>query len=69
MPALYFGGFPALLQFLASILADGLQHPVAHRTPSGRSGHHERLVDQSAQEIQDLVLFDGASRAHRLCCL
>ena len=61
---LHLPGFFALVQFLPGVLADGLENLVAHRSLAGRSGHHERLIHQPDEKIENLVLFDAAARTH-----
>ena len=58
-------GFFALRQLLPGVLADGLQHPVAHGTVRTSPGHHERLVYEGAEKVEDVVLLDAFTRAHR----
>jgi hypothetical protein len=69
---------PALLQLQPGVLADRLQHPVARHASGGCPYHHERLVYQPAEEVEDIAVLDAfpgadclgslkrpASREHR----
>jgi hypothetical protein len=58
--------FLALIELLASVLADGLEHPVAQCAARSRSGHDQRLIHQPTEKIKDVVFLDAVSRAHRL---
>jgi hypothetical protein len=66
VPVAHLLGLAALLKLLAGVLADGLEHPVAHSTVRNPPDHYERLVDQPPEKIEYVFLFDGAPRAHRL---
>ena len=53
-------GLAGLLQFLGAVLAHRVQQPVT-RCAAGTVGHHQRLVDEQAELIEDLV----TARCHR----
>ena len=58
-------GLAGLLQFLGAVLARRVQQPVT-RCAAGTVGHHQRLVDEQAELIEDLEMFDVSARGDRL---
>ena len=53
-----------LLQFFGAVLAHRVQQPVTRRA-AATVGHHQRLVDEQAELIEDLEMFDVTARGDR----
>src|SRR5215212_3370858 len=52
-------GFSALVEPFARVLPNRLEHPVAYWAILGDLGHNKRLVYQSREQVEDILLLDA----------